>query len=239
MSFQNRFGLSALHRACMNLSMSDDDEVTAPFQCNENMARICRFLVSECPQSVRYMEERGVGRGLPIHYLARRCNRSLVQGVLILLLREYPECMGQSVASRQLPNLSEVPFIQQVAPVLQLQADIQQERAWLVPASTNFLTYTQSIGMANVGEHFATWSNHRTFILQKWEETNQKKIDEICRNFEGDDVDEEDESDSEEEDESESDDLDEEDESGSSDSDEEDANFNFDWTAFDNLTMRA
>jgi hypothetical protein len=123
-SSRDRFGMTALHKACGALSSIIEEGVAAPSLCTENMARICRYLVSEYPQGVRIRAQGG--RGLPIHYLARRCNRPLVQDLVILMLKHYPQAIDIKAAS-YLPKLDTVPFIQQIGPLLQQEAGIEEE----------------------------------------------------------------------------------------------------------------
>jgi hypothetical protein len=177
-------GFNVLHSACMSLSSSADPDLVAPTsKCTENNARICRFLVSECPQLVR-TKRRG-GGGLPIHQLAGRCNRILVQEVLLLLLKEFPGSI-EVKAKGYLPKLSNVPFIQEVALLVKQESGIQQEQEWLLPAAAQFLACTQSLGVAKVGEVFKMWATQRTSVVLK---SLQEKIGEIRLSFQGDDVD--------------------------------------------------
>ena len=76
----------------MALSSSVDPDVTEPSQCTENMARVCRFLVSEYPKAI--LMKAGGGRGLPLQYLARQCSRPLVQDLMMLMLKLYPQAVG-------------------------------------------------------------------------------------------------------------------------------------------------
>ncbi len=49
--------------------------------------------------------------------LARRCNRPLVQEMILLLIKVCPECLlGE--AGTLLPELAAIPFIQQVHPLI-------------------------------------------------------------------------------------------------------------------------
>jgi hypothetical protein len=186
---KGNWGTNVLHSACMSLSSSPDPDLVEPIdRCTENNARICRFLVSEHPQLVR-SKGRG-GRGLPIHHLAHRCNRMLVQEVLLLLLKEFPESIEVKAAG-YLPKLSNVPFIQQVAPLVKQESGLQQEQEWLLPATANFLAYTGSldhpsidVNIAKLEEAFENWVKERNSEV----ESLQEQIGEIRLAFQGDDV---------------------------------------------------
>eukprot|EP00527_Entomoneis_sp_CCMP2396_P009413 CAMPEP_0198138570 /NCGR_PEP_ID=MMETSP1443-20131203/1956_1 /TAXON_ID=186043 /ORGANISM="Entomoneis sp., Strain CCMP2396" /LENGTH=484 /DNA_ID=CAMNT_0043800389 /DNA_START=124 /DNA_END=1578 /DNA_ORIENTATION=- len=196
MAHKENSGTTVLHSACMSLSSSVDPDVIVPINlCTENMVRICRFLVSERPGLVR-TKGRG-GRGLPVHYLGRRCNRILVQEVLLLLLKEFPQSI-EVKASGFLPKLSNVPFIQEVAPLVKQESEVQQEQEWLLPAAANFLACTRSLDFAKVGEVFESWVTQRTSVVLK---SIQEQIGEIRLSFQGDDVDSSDDEEDGEEDE--------------------------------------
>ena len=179
-------GINVLHSACMSLSSSVDPDAIAPTtsQYTENNARICRFLVSDFPQLVRAKGKRGLG--LPIHYLARRCNRKLVQEILLLLLKEFPESIEVKAAGF-LPKLSDIPFIQEVAPLVKQECGIRQEKEWLLLAVANLMICTRSLEVAEVGVVFGAWAAQRTSdTLLK---SIQDQISSIRHSFEGEDVD--------------------------------------------------
>ena len=185
MSGRDRVGTTVLHKVCMDLAKTfDEQDKIFP---KENTAQICRFLVNECPQLVR--SEGKSGRGLPIHFLAHRLNRPLVQEIAILLLKEYPDAI--EIRTRSIfPQLSSRPFVQQIVPLLQQEKDMQQERAWLALASTNFHCFANSNGAevcVQVGDAFTNWAETK---FRKAELEIQQKISELCVSFEGDDVDE-------------------------------------------------
>lgn len=181
-------GFNTLRSACSNLSITVEEEVDAPSQCTENMARICRFLVSECPQLVRVKGKDG--RGLPIHQLARRCNRPLVQEIIILLLKEYPECI-EVKASSYLPNLEDVPFIQQVLPLIQLELKIEDERPRLTTASANLSLVVAGSSddiCDQVSVIFSAWVDECMDTMNAIGLDICKRIKEVMRAFEGDDI---------------------------------------------------
>jgi hypothetical protein len=187
-SSRDNFGMTILHTACGVIS-SVREGVAASSLCTENMARICRFLVSENPQAVRLKAEGGFG--LPVHYLARRCNRPIVQDLVILLLNHYPQAVN-IMAAPYLPKLATVPFIQQVLPLVQQEIHIQEERIWLSQACTNLGIYTESVGTALLGrmnEVFSSWAKDRLAVkFPALEEEIQAQIEEVKTDFEGEDV---------------------------------------------------
>lgn len=111
------------------------ENVLLPDMCTPNMAEICRFLISEHPVLVR---QKGHVKGLPIHMLVRYFNRPIVQEMTILLLKAYTECMHARVSKWQ-PDLSALPFIQQVHPLVVEELEIEREIAMLTQASQNML----------------------------------------------------------------------------------------------------
>lgn len=194
---RNRSGMSLLYSACANLSSSFDPYAVGPqFVCTENMATVCRFLVTTFPSMVKMNFG---GRGLPIHLLARRCNRPLVQDVAILLMREYPDCLSRT-AGGHLPVLSEVPFLQQVAPLLDFEAAIVAEQEWLGLLGTNVWTATTEDeqvrhidGLVKEASHvLASWAKLRAEALSLLLQNEvREKLRDICQSFEGPDVDNE------------------------------------------------
>lgn len=182
------YGFNVLHSACGNLSATDDDEEDAESQCTENMARICRFLVTEFPRLVRVTGKDG--RGLPIHQLARRCNRPLVQEIILLCLKVYPECI-QVMASSYLPSLRNIPFIRQVLPLIQLELKIEEERAQLTTASANLSTVVAGSSddmCTQVNDIFSSWTDEYKDTMNVSGLNIRERIQEVCQSFEGDDV---------------------------------------------------
>ena len=129
-------GYTSLHNVCMALAAERDtrEQEATPFRCTPNMARICRFLISEHPGLIRH-QVRG-RRNLPIHLLANRCNRPIVQAVIILLLKAYPECVHVN-ADKYHPELFSVPFIQHVHSLVLEELDIDEEMSLLAQSSQN------------------------------------------------------------------------------------------------------
>lgn len=77
------------HHECQGYTMMHDVcSLLARTKCTPNMANICRFLISKHSGLIR--QKRNRYWCLPIHILANRCNRSLVQEIAILLLKAYP-----------------------------------------------------------------------------------------------------------------------------------------------------
>lgn len=109
--------------------------------CTPNIAKVCRFLISEHAGLVRRRD--CDGRSLPIRLLAKRCNRPLVQEIAVLLLKAYPECVHVRAAKWQ-PRLSTVPFIQQVLPLVHNELEIDQEILLISQRSENLTKVTFS-----------------------------------------------------------------------------------------------
>ena len=63
--FRDRLGMTSLAKVCRPISCTVDEESAAP-----DPSSICRFLLQEYPKAVFVIA--GGGRGLPLHYLARR-----------------------------------------------------------------------------------------------------------------------------------------------------------------------
>ena len=109
------------------------------------MANICRFLISEHPGLIR--EKFGDYGYLPIHMLAHYSNRPIVQEIVILLLKVYPECVHVKVNDGD-DELSTIEFIQQVHPLILEEPEIEQEKSMLVQISENI---TQATALPTIG----------------------------------------------------------------------------------------
>lgn len=207
--------------AAKKLDREDYDYV--PFKCTPNMAKVCRFLISEHPDLIR-KQIHGQGH-LPIHKLANRCNRPLVQQMTILLIKSFPECL-QIKAIKRDPGLPTIPFIQQVHPLIMNELEIDEEGSQLTeimhnvkqaatlskvhPSSTSGSTSSSwnSSLFDSVAEIFCSWANLRVFdVLKARKRRIQELIADSCHLTTGDDVSDDDEDD--EEDEEEDDDMDE------------------------------
>ncbi|GAX22589.1 hypothetical protein FisN_14Hh221 [Fistulifera solaris] len=129
-----------LHEVCASLAEKRDTHLVfpKPFKCSPNMAKICRFLISKHPQLIRQKDDDGY---LPIHMLAHRCNRPIVQQIVILLLKAYPECV-QVKAGNVYSELSRVRFIRRVHPLILAELAIEEEIALLVQCSQNMVDAT-------------------------------------------------------------------------------------------------
>ncbi|GAX22007.1 hypothetical protein FisN_6Hu253 [Fistulifera solaris] len=170
------------------------EEDYEPFKCTPNMAKICRFLITEHADLVR-KQVRGHGR-LPIHKLAHRCNRTLVQQMTILLLKSFPECV-QVLTDKRVPSLLSIPFIQQVHPLIVNELEIDEEASLLAQMVRNFETaaYLSKHSSSNsslldsVVDVFSSWSNVRVSDdLSAQKRHTQLKIAITCRLMKGNDV---------------------------------------------------
>ena len=169
-----------LHRVCESLAGAVN--VRTP-----HMADICQFLISEHADLV-WQKAYGLG-ALPIHILAKRCNRPNVQKLVMLLLKAYPECV-QIKAGDVYPELSTVPFIQQVHSLMEDEFDVEQEIVMLpqivenmaaaaaLPNSSAFITSL----LGSVSEVFLSWGNLRVSeVLPAKKQRIQERIADTCR----------------------------------------------------------
>ncbi len=211
---------SVLHLVCNSISSKPRDGNETRNEGKHNTAKICRFLISEHPLLVR---TRGSGQMLPIHRLVDSCNRPLVQEMVILLLKSYPECVRLK-SFDILPDLTKVPFIQQVYPLVTKEVEIDQDMSLLAQVSQSLtkaavlstyyshstntsVRHTSTMSLLNdLAEVYRSWANLRSNVLSAQKERIQESIADVCRLFECDDVSDEDEEDvSEEDDENERD----------------------------------
>ena len=194
LAYRDRLGIHVLYIVCAHLAQAVDEDTAAPFQCSENMLRICRFIVDKCPELVS--KKGRVGRGLPLHQLAKYCNRPLVQQAIILQLKHYPEAVEVRARS-YLPDLKKEPFIQEIHPVVVLEADLASGKEWVVEGCANLATATSSLPsnhfLSIPTDIFASWvKSYETRLVEQL----PSMIDDVCQKFAGPDV-EEDEDDDE------------------------------------------
>jgi hypothetical protein len=92
-------------------------------------------------------------------------------------------------SGRRLPNLKSVPFIQEVLPLVKLQLQIEEECTQLATASANLSLVAGNSSDATISQ----MSHVFTLWAKSFEDTmntkNRMNIQEVCRFFEGDDVD--------------------------------------------------
>jgi hypothetical protein len=168
--------------------------------CTPNLAKICRFLITEHAGLIR---EKGTnGWPLPIQALAIGCNRPLVQEMIVLMLKTCPECIKGS-SGNWLKDLSSVAFLQQVHPLIVRELEINEEINVLTQMSNNITkaatltshqsrNETGSKGVKSALFHsmsvvYCSWSNLRTCSgLPEQKQQIQDKISEVCRRWEGD-----------------------------------------------------
>lgn len=192
---------TTLHEVCSSLATNEHESEYVPFKCSPNTAKICRFLISEHPGLVRH-EIRDHGY-LPIHMLAHCCNRPIVQEIVLLLLKVYPECL-QVKAGDDCPELSTVPFIEQVQPLIVEELELDKEILLLKQLSQNMVeatifsrshcaglegTASATALFGNFSEVFVSWINLRvSHVLSAAKGRVQDRIAETCRNLEKDDA---------------------------------------------------
>lgn len=179
MTHQDRFGLTPLHCACLAL---------AGRRSTDNMAEICRFLATECPESVRLVNARGC---LPIHFITKRANRPAVQSVLLTLLREYPQSVNMAADNTELhPSPWSVPFIQRIGPLLQEELALEGDIVFLADTSNAWSEAThssQDIFQATVSNIYKKWSTLRRETFMQRSATIPGLIADACRECAGDD----------------------------------------------------
>ena len=197
-------GRTILHSVCYAMAAKANDYEYVPFKATPNMAKICRFLISEHPSLIR-QKVRG-GGPLPIHELANSCNRPLVQEMVILLLKAYPDCL-QAKSYKWHPELPTVPFTEQVYPLIvdELEIDreivmlsqLSQDMAKATVLSKNELTSVKEPTGPNVNlslfdsvaDVFCCWANLQVSdVLPARKRRIHERITDVRLLLEGDDV---------------------------------------------------
>jgi len=212
MLHQDRWGKTPLHNACCACGSRT---------ATNNDYKICGFLVEECPASVRVIDSHG---RLTIHYLTKRTNRPAVQKIVMELLTKYPSSLDASVpgrnASRFYPTPQTLPFISEVYPLLEDQRLLKEDVPFLKDLTAAFVEGTRCSGdelLLSVSQVFKTWTAWRAteFTAGRLAQLSDR-IEDICSEYEEEDVDSDDGSlDGDEEEDFDSDD-------GSLEGDEED-----------------
>ncbi len=200
-------GFTILHKVCSILAKSH----------TLNMTNICRFLLVEHASLIsQTTDEFG---HLPIHELASSCNNRPVRLMVCGMLKEYPECVNVKDV-KLYPDLSEVPFIKQVHPLIVEALDIEKEISLLTEMSDNILKAVSlltcnslpsseqngsSFSLASFGslaEVFSCWAKLRiTHVLSPLEQKNRAEAFRLVEEgVPGDFEEEDDDADSEEED---------------------------------------
>ncbi|GAX10702.1 hypothetical protein FisN_14Lh220 [Fistulifera solaris] len=211
---RNNRGYTVLHKVCSTLAvrqlnleiarhLGNAVDAGVPTRCTPNVAKICRFLIAEHPSLIRQQVQ---GHGyLPVHMLANRCNRPLVQEIAVLLLRAYPDCVIVK-AGKFRPELSSVPFIQQVYPLILDELAIDEEISMLFHVvesmakaaafPTSRTTSTDALGkpsvkaslLGSVSEVFRSWTNLRVSdVLTARKQSLNERIADTCLLFEEED----------------------------------------------------
>ena len=180
MSHQDVAGLTPLHCACISLTEFS----------TENMTESCCFLAKECPQSVA-MASNYFGC-LPIHFVAKCSNRPAVQKVVIALLREFPASVDKVAENpRVYPTPRSIPFINAVDSVLQEERACHEEMASLSDSSVAWrevMSTSRSELYLAAGNVFQTWVSLRQQTLSSRLSSIPERLQQICHEFEGDDV---------------------------------------------------
>ena len=193
--FEMKPGYNILHLVCYFLTTE---------KCTPNMAKIGRFLVSEHPGLTR--QQLPGHRLLPIHMLSMHFNRPLVQEIAILILKACPECAEERTASQWHPDLTTLPFIQQVYPLVMKELVIEQEALLLPQISQNaalaavlptrymaFASVPSASGLSSslfgsVSGVFCSWANLRvSHVLKEQKQLVKERIADTCSLLEGED----------------------------------------------------
>ncbi|GAX09372.1 hypothetical protein FisN_6Lh257 [Fistulifera solaris] len=184
-------GYTVLHEVCY-LMANKQNHARLPCMCTANMANICRFLIAEHPCLIR-KQVRGRGT-LPIHMLAKSCNRPLVQEMAILLMKAFPDCVNAS-------DLRSIPFIEQVHPLIIDELEIDQEilmltqilqsmeKAVLLMKDQSCFTSRPNSSLFNAAaETFCSWAILQvSVILPTRKRQVTDRIAGLCRLIEGED----------------------------------------------------
>ncbi|GAX22593.1 hypothetical protein FisN_14Hu225 [Fistulifera solaris] len=189
-------GYTLLHDFCVLLAKQ---VVKSSEWSTMNVANIFRFLVSEHPSLVRQT----YSGWLPIHFLARSCEWPIVQEVVILLLRAYPESVRTRSTNAHMTELSQVPFIQAVHPFIVKELEIDDEIALLNPISENLIeaasvSTTHRVSLTSASDDssariaaifdslsiaFQCWANQRVDALSVQKQQIAKSLDEAGKRF--------------------------------------------------------
>ncbi|GAX10709.1 hypothetical protein FisN_14Lu249 [Fistulifera solaris] len=187
-------GYSILHQVCEALGAKENEYQFVPFKCSPNMAKIARYLISEHSDLVRQRIHR-CGY-LLIHLLATRLNHPLVQEMVILLLKAYPECI-QVKAAKCRPELSVLPFIQELYPLLMSELEVDTEIALLAQLSDSMANAVLISGdsslvknsfLGSISEIFRCWADLRIAHVSIQQQRIRDGIAEMCHRHEGEDV---------------------------------------------------
>ncbi len=102
-------GYNLLYDVCFALAAEDREETEdIPYTCTPNMAKICRFLICEHADLLHQIaDDNG---NLPIHMLTRRCNRPLVQEMILVMVKACPKCVLGEAGTFH-PKLATIPLL--------------------------------------------------------------------------------------------------------------------------------
>ena len=193
MSHQDLRGFTPLHYACQKLGSR---------RWTDNMAEICRFLIAECPESVRMTTSDGC---LPIHFLTKLFNLPAARQLQIALLREFPESIDTPAVNidERYPSPRSVPFLQRVEPLLREEHLLKEDVHFLAEISSAWseaARYGSNLE-SSASEVFQKWATLRSEALIP---RRLAKIQELlvaaCSEYEEDDPDDSEEDDPEDSD---------------------------------------
>ncbi len=187
-------GCNMLHQACSLLTEKEDTRMPKTNKCCPDTANICRYLISKYPHLIQQKDDDGC---LPFDLLAHRCNRPLVQQIVVLLLKAYPECVLEN------PKLLSLPFIRVAHPIAFVISRLEKESASLKQISRNVIeaakmpsrnissstAAAQSVAKSSffesLSEVFCSWANLRVSDLSKEKQLFQNSIEYFGRILEG------------------------------------------------------
>jgi hypothetical protein len=172
-SHQIHWQFTSLHIACLALLSYSTD----------NTSEICRYLIRKCPVLVRMANK---DDHLPIHILIRRCNRRIVQEVVLLLLQEYPESYDMPTHMHH-SEPRRVHFVQKVKPFVDQQSELTSNMRDLKGESQNMAAVSASSKnslFASVSEVLKSWSTTRLYLMEEKLHHVSTKIRRTCEEFE-------------------------------------------------------
>ena len=115
-----------LHRACRSLTRHLGDD----------SSEICKYLIEKCPQSVQMLDNK---EWFPIHYLLEHCQHRPVKGVVVCLLRAYPESYNfATYYETGYVHPSSNPFVNHIKPLLDEERELKENVAYLREVSESF-----------------------------------------------------------------------------------------------------
>ncbi|CAJ1964373.1 unnamed protein product [Cylindrotheca closterium] len=178
MKRRSRMGnISVLERVCFGMNEFA--------HYGNDSIEIIKYLIKECPKLVR---QRG-GRALPIHALVEKCNRRVVQDATILLLKAYPESYDIPGRFHKAPNTSQ--FVKRILPLIDRERELKEFMSMLTDVSTHFpkaISVNNSTLLHGVSNVLAAWSTDRRKRVELELQGLPAQMEAVQKEFEGPDV---------------------------------------------------